>query len=660
MMGTVFKRIGSYEIDHEIGRGGMASVLLASDTRTNLQVALRLVSDREAPDVLDAEKWGAELQEQFCRISSFVPRVYERGSSDGYSYVAMEYLDGENLSDAIRRGPLGPERGVAVAVELCRFLEDARRFTGVANGREIQHLLHGDLTPANVRITSDGRIKVLDFGIAKALSLSRKVTRNDFGSAAYLSPERLESGGDMDATDGFWAVGVMLYEMVRGERPFRAPTTRRLEDLIRSRRPPPSLNGLCPIGLLAVLTKLLGPNPADRYDSAQAIREDLERYRSGARTQAEQEGWPARAADEPATRRTRPAAEHLDETTRSTKPAGDPPLARSTPPAKDPVPEGQPASTRARASPMRRVRNALRIALLLFALVNVLNEIAVGVSARRAAALVPMRELDALPESWSQYQALSKRSFGVATISLERSLIAQTLTLTDRVISKYRTGVTTVWEPEWMMARDALAHAMAVAPRRTHLRASLRYCEGHLHRINGDARKRKNEMAAAQQEFGAAVTAFREAAQLDSDWPDPFLGLARTFISGLADLDRGADALSQAERRGHKPGERETLQLAEGYRERGDALARSARQLAGMPQEESHLVRAVAAYEQALALYSKIAGSGDATRQVRLTQRGLDRVRQRMNELTQPTATLDAETANTGAATTPAPQALIR
>ena len=255
---------------------------------------------------------------------------------------------------------------------------------------------------------------------------------------------------------------------------------------------------------------------------------------------------------------------------------------------------------------------------------------------------------------------MSKRSLGVGTISLERSLIAQTLILTDRVISKYRLGVTTVWEPEWMMARDALAHAIAVAPGQTHLRASLRYCEGHLHRISGDARKRKNEMAAAQQEFAGAVTAFREAAQLRSDWPDPFLGLARTFIAGLADLDRGADALSQAERRGHKPGEREILQLAEGYRERGDTLARSARQLAGMPQEESHLVRAVAAYEQALALYLKIVGVGDTTRKIRLTQRGLERVRQRQNELTQPTTTPDMETDDTRASTARAPRTLTR
>ena len=114
-MATVFNRIGSYQIHDDIGRGGMASVFLATDTRTDAQVALRVVSARAAVDVLEAEKWGSELQEQFCRVSSLVPQFYERGSADGYLYVAMEYLDGEDLSDAIRRGPLGTDRAVAVA-----------------------------------------------------------------------------------------------------------------------------------------------------------------------------------------------------------------------------------------------------------------------------------------------------------------------------------------------------------------------------------------------------------------------------------------------------------------------------------------------------------------------------------------------------------------
>jgi hypothetical protein len=631
MMTAVFNRLGPYEIHEEIGRGGMASVLLATDTRTSRRVALRLVSTREAPDVLNAEQRGAELQEQFCRASSLVPELYERGTSGGYLYVAMEYVDGENLSDVIRRGPLVPPRAVEIALELCRFLEDARRFTWVSEGREIRHLLHGDLTPANVRIASDGRVKVLDFGIAKALSLSRKVTVNDFGSIAYLSPERLESGGEMDATDGFWALGVMLYEMVSGEPPFRAATTRRLEQLILSRRPPPNLDGRCPVGLQAILTKLLGPGPADRYDTAQGIREDLERFQAGVTTHAEQEGWPARAADEPATRRTRPASDRhaagVDEATRRTKTAVVPPPLPVVPP---PLP-----SVATRPVPRRRFRRVLKTVLALVGVIIVLREISVGVAADRMADVVANHELDTLPAAWSEFQALSERSIGLGTIGLEQSLIAHTAMLTDRVIAKYRAGVSTVWEPEWRLARNVLARAVTISGQR-HLRASLRYCDGHLHRINGDARKEGKQIAAAQHEFAEAVAAFREAAQLRSDWPDPFLGLARTFIAGLADVDRGADALGQAERLGHKPGDREISQLAGGYRERAESLARSARQLAGMPQEQSYLERAIAAYQQALTHYSKIASFGDTTRHIRSTQRALDRTRQRVSELTEP------------------------
>ena len=101
-------------------------------------------------------------------------------------------------------------------------------------------------------------IKVFDFGIAKALSLSRKVTRNDFGSIAYLSPERLESG-EIDAQAELWAVGVLLYEMVSGLQPFQAADTRRLEQRIRARRPPAAIDGACPAGLQAIIAKLLAP-----------------------------------------------------------------------------------------------------------------------------------------------------------------------------------------------------------------------------------------------------------------------------------------------------------------------------------------------------------------------------------------------------------------
>src|SRR5687768_11111941 len=253
VMPTVFNRIGPYEIHEEIGRGGMAVVFLATDGRNAARVALKLVpagTDREARDIVEAEQWGAELQQQFCRMSPYVPTVYEHGFDGGYFFVAMEYLDGENLSDVISRGPLPTDRATATAIELCRFLEDADRFEAIIGERKLRSLLHGDLKPRNVRITGAGQIKVLDFGIAKALSLSRKVTRNDFGSVAYLSPERLESG-DVDSYSDFWAVGVLLHEMLGGRPPFQATDTRRLEQLILSRQLPPALAPECPRALRA-------------------------------------------------------------------------------------------------------------------------------------------------------------------------------------------------------------------------------------------------------------------------------------------------------------------------------------------------------------------------------------------------------------------------
>jgi len=121
-MRSVYNRIGPYDIHQEIGRGGMAVVFLATDTETNQRVALRTVPTYQASDVLAAEERGAELQEQFCRVSGFVPQVYKYGTEADYFYVAMEYLDGENLSQAIRRAPLTETRAVATdAIARAKF-----------------------------------------------------------------------------------------------------------------------------------------------------------------------------------------------------------------------------------------------------------------------------------------------------------------------------------------------------------------------------------------------------------------------------------------------------------------------------------------------------------------------------------------------------------
>jgi len=634
MMTTVFQRVGPYEILEEIGRGGMAAVFLATDTRTSRRVALKLVptgNDREAREILEAECWGAKLQEQFCRASGHVPIVYEHGTEWGYFYIAMEYLEGLNLSEVIARGPLSSERAAGIAVQLSQFLEAAHGFEVTIDGRPLRSLLHGDLKPRNIKVTGDDRVKVLDFGIAKALSLSRKVTRNDFGSIAYLSPERLDSG-EIDPQADFWAVGVLLYEMVSGALPFQAPDTRRLEQRIQSRQPPTSPGGRCTPGLAAVIGKLLAGRPEDRYAGAAAIREDLECVIAGRETRAAREGWPGRATDEPATRRTRVPESVEDEVTRRTR---EPGAAQPTTVAQrsDLVGQTQPSS----GAPAKRIsrRPLLRTALLLIALTSACNELRVAGAARRLAAAVPTRELDGLGEAWDQYEALSRRSLGIGVIGLERVLAQQTGMLGDRVIDNYRTALPSVRETQWRLAREAFAHAVSAGPS-ARLKASLRYCDGHLHRIDGEARKARGKTVEAQQEFTDAVTAFREAAELRPNWPDPFLGLARTFIYGLEDVDRGADALTQAQRLGYTPGDRETTQLADGYRARADTLARTARTLAGLAQEQEYLTRAAEAYRRALDLYAKVISYADVARTMRLTRRALDQVEQRIVDLSRP------------------------
>ena len=632
-MTTVFQRVrvGPYEIVHEIGRGGMAVVFFATDSRDSRPVALKLVpagTDRDAQEVLEAERWGAKLQEQFCRISQNVPVVYEHGTEGGYFYIAMEYLDGRNLSEILAAGALAPDRAVNIAIQLCHFLEAAHGFESTIDGRQLHSLLHGDLKPRNIRVLWADKVKVLDFGIAKALSLSRKVTRNDFGSITYVSPERLESG-EIDAYADYWAVGVLLYEMLSGVQPVRAPDTRRLELRIRSQRAPDLLGAPCPPPLQAVVAKLLAGRPADRYGDARAIREDLERVLSNRTTRAEREGWPADITqpDEPGTARTQPPAQVDEEATRHTPRAEPDPAAAALSPTHVILrPPEWPMSHR------RPARRYLMGALLLIACFVIGHELMVAARAERLLADVPTVEIDQIGDLWEKYDALRSRSLKPTTASLEHALTRRTVALADRIIANYRTPTPTVRETQWKMAREALEQALASDPTDAQLKGALRYCEGHLHRINGEARKTHGRNAEAQHEFTDAVAAFREAAELRPAWPDPFLGLMRTFIYGLEDVDRGADALKQAQRRGYTAGERETVQLADGYRSRALAFAHTARTLSGTAAEQDYLWRAADAYRQAIDLYSRVLGYADAPRNLRAAQHGLEQIEQRRRD----------------------------
>jgi hypothetical protein len=267
------------------------------------------------------------------------------------------------------------------------------------------------------------------------------------------------------------------------------------------------------------------------------------------------------------------------------------------------------------------------------------NELSVASDARRVAADASTRELDQLEGAWQSHDALEKRSYlHFGTMGLERTLTQRTLSLADRIIGNYRMGLPTVREAQWQSARDALARAIRASGGDRYLRAAYRYCDGHLHRINGEAHVRRHEDADAQRELTEAVASFREAADIRPDWPDPFLGLARTFIYGLEDIDRGADALNQAQRRGYTLTDRETVQLADGYRTRGNSLVRNAQQLAGMSQESDYLTRAVEAYSRALTFYAQALSVAGVPSSIRATQRAHDQTQQRLDDLSRGTA----------------------
>ena len=640
-MATV-SHVGAYEIQRQIGSGGMAPVFLATDTRSGSQVALKLLfidNDQEGQQILEMERGGATLQEQFGQSCRYVPAVYEYGVEGPYFFIAMEYLSGRNLSEVIGAGPLPAARAVKIGIQLCEFLEAADTFTGTLDGRTVHSFLHGDLKPRNIRVLDADEIKVFDFGIAKALSLSRKVTRNDFGSSAYMSPERIESG-NIDAQAEFWAVGVLLYEMVSGTQPFRALDTARLEKRIRERRPPAPLSGDCPAGLQAITAKLLAGSVDDRYRSAREIREELERCAAGQTTVAEREGWPLRGHDEPATRRTRRPEPEPEATRRTVRErpteavvGGPAPIAVGTPPALT-VPEPA-AAAELRAPSKFRVKRVIRGGLLLIVLLIVAKEIRINIAASALADVVGTQDFAALNQTWTQYEALTSGSLQLGGRPLERALIARTTVLADGVMARYRDPGVIVWESQWQQTCNALARANQ---RRSNgsRQAAGRYCQGHLHRIDGEARTAEIRAAAdrgdarraadkapeAQRELAAAVTAFREAAELKPNWPDPFLGLMRTFVA-QEDLERAADALSQAQRYGYTADRRDWFYLAEGYAVRAARLA--------AVKERDSLTRAAEAYTRALELYGKASGFRNTGQRMRDVQRQKEQVEEQLD-----------------------------
>jgi serine/threonine-protein kinase len=263
----VGKTVGPYEVHQEIGGGAMGVVYQALDTRLGRPVALKFLRPHLGTDDSAAERFRLEARTVGGLEHPNICTLHEIGEAEpGQLYLAMPLYDGETLQRRIARGPLAVEQAVGIAVQIARGLAKAHART----------IIHRDIKPSNVLVTADGVVKILDFGIAKLAGVALTGPSTVLGTLGYMSPEQAE-GEPIDHRTDLWSLGVVLYEMLAGRRPFPGDTLPAVAESILSGEPAPisTLRPDTPAGLDRILATALAKTPAGRYQSAQAFERDL-------------------------------------------------------------------------------------------------------------------------------------------------------------------------------------------------------------------------------------------------------------------------------------------------------------------------------------------------------------------------------------------------
>ncbi len=271
---------GRYELDGVVGRGGMAEVYRARDIRLDRIVAVKTLRDDLARDQTFQARFRREAQSAASLNHPSIVAVYDTGEDMvgpvPVPYIVMEYVDGRTLRDLLRDDRrLLPERALEIVDGVLRALDYSHR-----NG-----IVHRDIKPGNVMLTRTGDVKVMDFGIARALSDSQVTmtqTAQVIGTAQYLSPEQAR-GERVDARSDLYSTGCLLYELLTGRPPFSgdSPVAIAYQHVRENPVPPSQIDPEIPRWADAIVLKAMAKSPADRYQNAAEMRADIQRAMSG-------------------------------------------------------------------------------------------------------------------------------------------------------------------------------------------------------------------------------------------------------------------------------------------------------------------------------------------------------------------------------------------
>ncbi len=268
-----------YQLGEVLGYGGMSEVHGGLDTRLGRDVAVKVLRADLARDPQFQMRFRREAQNAAALNHPAIVAVYDTGEVESdfgpLPYIVMEYVDGQTLREIVKTsGPMTQQKVIEVMADVCAALDFSHR----------HNIIHRDVKPANIMINRAGAVKVMDFGIARALGEGQNVTQTAavIGTAQYLSPEQAR-GEAVDARSDVYAAGCVLFELLTGDPPFTGdtPVAVAYQHVREDPRRPSEVNPSIPAALDAVVLKALSKNPLNRYQSAAEMRSDLVRVRSG-------------------------------------------------------------------------------------------------------------------------------------------------------------------------------------------------------------------------------------------------------------------------------------------------------------------------------------------------------------------------------------------